>query len=179
MKTKLTLLRNALLVGCAMFALSSCSDEDDALNYTTNDCAGTYKGTLTIREHGTGAAGNYLNGSSLSYSNAPFEITALSATQLKYKADSAAVATTTWGYHIDVTVDFVGNGDDMKYFTAENASYTIDSLKVAGNTTKTTYTNCSVLAHAKPLGVRLEIDGGVGVYQGGRVVYLSYQKQLD
>lgn len=52
MKTKLTLLKNALLVGCAVFALTSCSD-DDSLDYTTYDCAGLYEGSLTIREHGT------------------------------------------------------------------------------------------------------------------------------
>ena len=68
----------------------------------------------------------------------------------------------------------------MKYFTATGAEYTVDSLidADAGTHTYTKYTNCDVLAHAKPLGVRLEIRGGVGNYQGGLVTYRSNDKQL-
>lgn len=177
MKTKLTLLKNALLVGCAVFALTSCSD-DDSLDYTTYDCAGLYEGSLTIREHGTGANNDWLNGSTLSYSAAPLEVTAVSATQLKYEADSIPEVTSTWGYQIAVTVDYVSDGVDMKYFTASGAEYTVDSLKADGSHTYTKYTNCDVLAHAKPLGVRLEIRGGEGNYQGGLVTYRSNDKQL-
>lgn len=183
MKTKLTLLKNALLVGCAMFALTSCSD-DDSLDYTTYDCAGTYSGSLTIREHGSGANGKWLNGSSLSYSAVLLDVTAVSATQLKYQTDSVATVPSTWGYQIDVTVDYVSDGVDMKYFTASGAEYTVDSLIVDEDDasiqyhTYTKYTNCDVLAHAKPLGVRLEIRGGQGNYQGGLVTYSSSDKQL-
>ena len=67
----------------------------------------------------------------------------------------------------------------MKYFTASGAEYTVDSLKADGSHTYTKYTNCDVLAHAKPLGVRLEIRGGEGNYQGGLVTYRSNDKQLE
>lgn len=176
MKTKLTLLKNALLVGCAMFALTSCSD-DDGLNYTTYDCAGKYAGSFTIREHGTGNNGNWLNGSTLSYSAAPLEVTAVSATALQYKADSVASSVSTWGYQVDVTVEYVSDGVDMKYFTASGAEYTVDSLKADGSHTYTKYTNCEVLAHAKPLGVRLEMRGGEGNNQGGLLTYFSADKR--
>ena len=65
----------------------------------------------------------------------------------------------------------------MKYFTASGAEYTVDSLKADGSHTYTKYTNCEVLAHAKPLGVRLEMRGGEGNNQGGLLKYFSADKR--
>ena len=72
----------------------------------------------------------------------------------------------------------------MKYFTASGAEYTVDSLIVDEDDasiqyhTYTKYTNCDVLAHAKPLGVRLEIRGGQRKLPG-RFGYLSFQRQTS
>ena len=130
MKTKLTLLKNALLVGGAAVRTGRHARMTTVWTTRTYDCAGLYEGSLTIREHGTGANNNWLNGSTLSYSAAPLEVTAVSATQLKYEADSIPEVTSTWGYQIAVTVDYVSDGVDMKYFTASGAEYTVDSLKL-------------------------------------------------
>lgn len=180
MKTKLTLLKNALLVGCAMFALTSCSNDDgDGLDYTTQDCAGTYKGTLSIREHGSGLNDNWFNGAKLDFADQDVVVTAVSATQLQYTSSKLPTAVTTFGFTVDVTVDYAGNGPDMKYFTG-TGNFVVDSLKdVNANThTYTTYQNCEILAHAKPFGVRLEmVQLNAGPTKGGALYYVSWRKQ--
>ena len=178
MKTKLTLLKNALLVGCAMFALTSCSNDDGPdLNYTTQDCAGTYKGTTTIREHGTGISDNWYNGSVATFADQDFVITAVSATQLKYTSSLAPAGVSTFGFTLDVTVDYAGNGPDMKYFTGTGA-FTVDSLKDDNSHTYTTYNNCEILAQAKPFGVKIEmVCNTAGATKGGALYYVSWRKQ--
>lgn len=179
MKTKLTLLKNALLVGCAMFALTSCSNDDgDGLNYTTQDCAGTYKGTLTVREHGTGMNDNWFNGGQADFTGQDVVVSAVSATQLKYASSLAPVSSSTFGFSFEVTVDYAGNGPDQKYFTGKG-NFTVDSLMTDNTThTFTTYSNCDILAHAKPFGVRLEmVQLNAGPTKGGAVYYTSWRKQ--
>lgn len=178
MKTKLTLLKNALLVGCAMFALTSCSNDDgNGLDYTTQDCAGTYKGTLSIREHGSGVNDNWYNGGKADFADQDVVVAAVSATQLKYTSTKAPASTSTFGFNVDVTVDYAGNGPDMKYFTGTGA-FTVDSLKNDASQTHTTYQNCEVLAHAKPFGVRLEmVCNNAGATKGGALYYASWRKQ--
>lgn len=179
MKTKLTLLKNTLLIGCAMFALTSCSNDDGAdLSYTTQECAGTFIGSLTIREHGTGVNENWYNGLTSAYSEQNVVVTALTATQLKYSASVVPEKASSTGYSFDVTVDYAGVGPDMKYFESKGA-FTVDSLKDDGTThTYTTYNNCDVVAHAKPLGIRLEMVCNVaGATKGGALYYSAWRKE--
>lgn len=180
MKTKLTLLKNALLVGCAMFALTSCSNDDGVdFNYTTQDCAGTFKGGLTIREHGTGINDNWYNGKTMAFSDQLVDVSAVSATQLKYAGSKEPVDLATYGYSVDVTVDYAGNGPDMKYFTG-TGNFVVDSLKNVDKDihSYTTYQNCDILAQARQFGVKLEmVCNGKGATQGGALYFTSWNKQ--
>lgn len=172
MKTKLTLLKNALLVGCAMFALTSCSDDDDATRYTTDEVQGTFRGTMSIRAKGDL---DPLDQPSVDFNDVLVKVEALSATQLKYSCAQAAASATVFGFTVEATVDFASNGDDIAYYTSTNGKFVVDSLKDGNTHTYTTYADCTTLAQPSRLGSILEMDHT----NGGRLVYRAWDREEE
>lgn len=141
MKTKLTLLKNALFVALGLVALSSCSKDPGAMNYNFNDLPGKFKdGTADFRPAGTPTAP--YGGTKVQYTLVPFTIEDASTAgvqSLRFKAEHA-------NYSIDVVGAYTSK-NDMMVFKATGVTYTHKGVQYTGD----------LSAKCKPNGFTLEI----------------------
>ena len=142
--------------------------------YDALDCVGEFKGTLQIREHGTGN-GNWYNGAVAAFANQKVATTALSATKLRYVGSKNATSVSDYGYSFNVIIEKNDQAvvvDDMLYLTGEG-SFIVDSLKSDGSHTYTKYENCNISSVASLMGIRLEMNHP---NNGGKLLYASTEK---
>ncbi|MDD4820926.1 MAG: hypothetical protein PHD21_08850 [Flavobacteriales bacterium] len=141
MKTKLTLLKNALFVALGVFALTSCSKDPSAMAYGYKDLAGNFKdGTTNFRPNGSAAAP--YGGTMVTYTTTPFTVEEASVAggqALRFIANHDS-------YTVDVTGVYTEK-KDMMVFKATGVRYTHKGIEYTGD----------LIAKCKPNGINIEI----------------------